>query len=142
MKTANKGHISPQEKWISRKVNKWFMETTKATWSTSPTSDIKWYQQVTCLWLITFDACFLLEFRLSLIIVFDCVLMIAFDYVWLYLMIVFNNCFWLCFVDCFWLCFWLMCYCACFCLINIEWFFLWLFFLLSFWLSNLLNFSN
>ena len=85
MKTTNKGHISPQEKWISRKVNIWFMETTKATWSTSPTSDIKWYQQVTCLWLIIFYACFLLEVRLSL--------MIVIEFVWLYLMIVFDNCF-------------------------------------------------
>ena len=96
METTNEGHISPQEKWIC---DIWRQQT-KATWSTTPTSNIKWYQQVTCLWLITFDACFLLEFRLSLMIV------IEFD--WLCLMID-----WLYF----WLCVWLYCL---WCLFLIE----------------------
>ena len=40
--------ISPNT-WHTSK----FIQQTKATWSMSPTSNIKWYQQVTCLWLIT-----------------------------------------------------------------------------------------
>jgi len=103
-------HFSP------RKVNMWFMETTKVTWSTSLTSDIKWYQHVTCLWLITFYTCFLLEFRLfwMIVIEFDwlCFLIDVFIlidiqfllvwwiifYIWL---IVFDDCSWLSF-DCLW----------------------------------------
>ena len=89
METTYEGHISPQEKWIC---DLWRQQT-KATWSTTPTSNIKWYQQVTCLWLITFDACFLLEFRLFLMIV------IEFDWLclmidWLYFLLIVFDCIW------------------------------------------------
>ena len=115
METTNEGHISPQEKWIC---DIWRQQT-KATWSTTTTSNIKWYQQVTCLWLITFDVCFLLEFRLFLMIV------IKFD--WLCLMIDWCVCF--CLIDIQCLLVWLIDYILY--LINCVW---WLF-LIEFWLS-------
>ena len=90
----------------------------------SPTSGIKWYQQVTCLWLIAFDYfclwwlcirvilivfddCFwwllLIEFWLSLMIVFLWLFLIEFfivyddclwELLWLFLMIDFDDCVW------------------------------------------------
>ena len=55
-------HISPKDSEIC---DLWTQQT-KPTWSTSPISGIKWYQNVTCLWLITFDDCFLLSLMIFL----------------------------------------------------------------------------
>jgi len=82
-------HISPKDSEIC---DLWTQQT-KPTWSTSPISGIKWYQKVTCLWLITFDDCFLLSLMIFLWLFF-----IEF---WLSLMIVFYEYFWLSF-DCLW----------------------------------------
>ena len=71
-------------------------QQTKAIWSTSPTSGIKWYQKVSCLWLITFDDCFLLSLIIMIDSYVDCLLMTILIEFWLSLMIVFS---WFCFPE-------------------------------------------